>query len=186
MDTVLMSFELYTGGFIAHVAFEDSDIKTRAQGFLSSITNSFEAVLRRNVEVKLSLLEDSLEHEPINEIPVNQENKSTCSNVSTSMEDSKSDIPLQKTESVILEQISKNASLQASDKGTPQSMSNLRPERNQVLPQDELNDEMTKLNMNDEVAPQKDQVVQNADHCPISPSLLHNTTFGNSVRKDNK
>ncbi|XP_047945482.1 protein STICHEL-like [Salvia hispanica] len=182
----LVSISEMKGGFIAHIAFEDSDIKTRAQGFLSSITNSFEAVLRRNVEVKLSLQEDSLDHKLMNEIPINQENKSTCSNVSTSMEDSKSDIPVQKTESIILEQISKNASLQASDKGTPQSVRNLRPERNQVLPQDELNHEMEKLNMNDEVAPQKDQVVQNADHCPISPSLLHNTTFGNSFRNDNK
>ncbi|KAL1564890.1 protein STICHEL-like [Salvia divinorum] len=181
----LVSISETKGGFIAHVAFEDSDIKTRAKGFLSSITNSFETVLRCNVEVKLSLLDDSLDHKPINDIPINRENKSTCSNVSMSMEDSKSDIPLQRAEPITLEQLSKNASLQASDKGTPQATSNLRPERNQVLPQDELIHEMKTLKLNDEVAPQKDQVVQTVDHRPISPSLLHNTTFGNSFHKDN-
>ncbi|XP_057786146.1 protein STICHEL-like isoform X1 [Salvia miltiorrhiza] len=213
----LVSISETKGGFIAHIAFEDSDIKTRAQGFLSSITNSFEVVLRCNVEVKISLLRDSLDHKLTNEILINRENKSTRSNATgdnsdldlrldllkvsresfESMEDSKSDIPLQRTESIIHEQISKTASLQASDKGTPQSTSNMRPERNQVLPQDgmdvplqhwgdKLNHEMKTLKMNNEVAPQKEQVVKNMDHCPISPSLLHDSTFASSSSKDNK
>ncbi|GER38937.1 replication factor C / DNA polymerase IIIgamma-tau subunit [Striga asiatica] len=46
------------GGFVAFIAFEDANIKTRAEGFLSSLTNSFEIILRTNVEVKLILLQE--------------------------------------------------------------------------------------------------------------------------------
>lgn len=178
------------------------------------------------MEVKIGLLRGSSDHNLINGIPTNRENKSTCSdatgnkydldlrqdllkisrdsfdgmesvsgNASIIMEDSKSDIPLQ---SIIHEQGSKTASLQASsDKGTPGSTSHLKPERNQVLPRDgmdapsqhcgnELNHEIKTIKMNDELAPQNDQVVKNVDHCPISPSLLHNSTSSNSFSKDNK
>ncbi|URE43227.1 DNA polymerase III subunits gamma and tau domain III [Musa troglodytarum] len=44
-----------TGTLVALIAFEDDKIKTRAERFLSSITNSFEIVFRRNVEVRMVL-----------------------------------------------------------------------------------------------------------------------------------
>lgn len=222
-------------------------MKTRAEGFLSSITSSLEVVLRRNVEVKISLLQDSLDPKLINRIPVTTENRSTCSNAtrvssdlesrrdplkisresfdmsqghqekgtesvsgnaSTGMDDSKSDLPMRRIESIIHEQGLETGCLQASDKGTPGSMSHSRPERNQVLPQDgvdhpnqlqatdsldvstqrwedELIDGMKTLKMKEGMAHQKDQIVMKIDHCPISPSLLHNSTFANSFSKDN-
>ncbi|URE43225.1 DNA polymerase III subunits gamma and tau domain III [Musa troglodytarum] len=43
------------GTLVALIAFEDDKIKTRAERFLSSITNSFEIVFRRNVEVRMVL-----------------------------------------------------------------------------------------------------------------------------------
>ncbi|KAL8467054.1 hypothetical protein ACS0TY_035948 [Phlomoides rotata] len=49
---ILVSLNPLSGGIVAHIAFDDSNIKTRAEGFLSSITNSFEVVLQCNVEVK--------------------------------------------------------------------------------------------------------------------------------------
>ncbi|WOL02395.1 protein STICHEL-like [Canna indica] len=41
---------------VVFIAFEDDKIKTRAERFLSSITNSFEIVLSQNVEVRMGLI----------------------------------------------------------------------------------------------------------------------------------
>lgn len=49
---------LLAGILVAYVAFGDSNIKSRAERFLSSITNSIEIVLRCNVEVRIILLPD--------------------------------------------------------------------------------------------------------------------------------
>lgn len=59
---MLLSFTvlyiLFAGAFVAYVAFGNIDIKLRAERFLSSITNSFEIVLQRNIEVRIVLLTD--------------------------------------------------------------------------------------------------------------------------------
>ncbi|KAG8364021.1 hypothetical protein BUALT_Bualt19G0082900 [Buddleja alternifolia] len=219
----LVSISEVKGGFIAHIAFGDQYIKTRAEGFLSSITNSFEIVLRRNVEVKIILLPDSLpQNQTDKKIVMNPETKSMRSisadldlqmenaNTGTSKE-MKSNIPVQRIESIIREQRLETAWLQAMEKGTPGTMSRLKPERNQVLPQDgsynsyelepvnltelplqqqwedELNHEIKALKINDgrTVAPQKDQIAKRAEHYPISPSLLHNSSFVSNFSKDN-
>ncbi|XP_042433279.1 protein STICHEL-like [Zingiber officinale] len=52
----LISITDNEGTLIVLITFEDDKIKTRAERFLSSITNSFEMVLKQNVEVRLSLL----------------------------------------------------------------------------------------------------------------------------------
>ncbi|XP_039802503.1 protein STICHEL-like isoform X2 [Panicum virgatum] len=49
----LVSIKQFEGHAIAFIAFEDCEIKSRAQRFLSSITNSIETVLECNVEVKM-------------------------------------------------------------------------------------------------------------------------------------
>uniref|UniRef100_A0A0E0F453 Uncharacterized protein n=1 Tax=Oryza meridionalis TaxID=40149 RepID=A0A0E0F453_9ORYZ len=46
--------------YIAFIAFEGSDIKSRAQRFTSSIRNSMETVLRCNVEVRIGLMPELL------------------------------------------------------------------------------------------------------------------------------
>ncbi|KAL2513856.1 Protein STICHEL [Forsythia ovata] len=245
----LVSISEVKGGFVAYVAFEDSNIKTRAEGFLSSITNSFEIVLRRNVEVKIIMLPDSFGQKQMDTaIVMNQENKSACSNkiegnidldsrqeplkVSrgsfnepedhitrplesaaqsgklSSSKMSKSEIPQQRIESIIREQRLETAWLQAMEKGTPGSLSRLKPEKNQVLPQDgidhqnemeslnsvdfplqhwedELNHEIKALKINEAIAPQKDHTVKRNDHYPISPSLLHNSSFASNFNEHN-
>ncbi|KAG6408650.1 hypothetical protein SASPL_131668 [Salvia splendens] len=176
------------GGFIAHIAFDDSNIKTRAEGFLSSITNVFELVLRRNVEVKISVLHRV---------------KPSVADVSTS-EDGKSDLPLRRIESIIHEQRLETAWLQAMDRGAAGS-SHSKPETNQVLPQDgidhpnelkskdsldrplqqwedELHREIKVLKINDGMSHQKDQKVKKIGHYPISPSLLHNSSFPDNIK----
>ncbi|KAL0364949.1 UNVERIFIED_CONTAM: protein STICHEL [Sesamum angustifolium] len=243
----LISLSEMKGGFVAHVAFGDSNIKTRAEGFLSSITNSFEIVLRRNVEVKIILLQDILGQKLIDGNSTNPD-KSTHSNITgvnsdldlrqdlskvsrgsfnvteghqtppldsvagdanlSTSKDSNSDIPLRRIESIIHEQRLETAWLQAMDKGTPGSMSRLKPERNQVLPQngldhpnelesmnsvnvpvplqhweDELNHEIKALKINDGMTHQKDQTVNMLDQCPISPSLLHNSSIAGNFSK---
>lgn len=50
------SMALDAGVLVAYIAFRDVDVKSRAEGFLSSITNSMEIVLRQNVEVRLGLV----------------------------------------------------------------------------------------------------------------------------------
>ncbi|KAK4424457.1 protein STICHEL [Sesamum alatum] len=228
------------GGFVAHVAFGDRNVKTRAEGFLSSITNSFEIVLQRNVDVKIIILPDTLlQKQTDRNTATNLENKATRLNVAVSNSDlnfhpepsklstgsfnvdcisgnatmsaskeSKTGIPVKRIESIIHEQRLETAWLQAMEKGTPGSMSRLKPERNQVLPQDgtyppnrldamnsadvpvqhwedELNHEINALKISDGVAPQKDQIGRRIDHYPISPSLLHNSSFASNFSKDN-
>ncbi|XP_011092246.1 protein STICHEL isoform X2 [Sesamum indicum] len=237
------------GGFVAHVAFGDRNIKTRAEGFLSSITNSFEMVLQRNVDVKIIILPDTLlQKQTDKSTATNLENKSTRLNVAVSncdlnfhqepsklstgsfniygshqmkpfdsiagnptmsaSKENKSGIPVKRIESIIHEQRLETAWLQAMEKGTPGSMSHLKPERNQVLPQDstyppnqleamnstdvsvqhwedELNHEIKALKISDGAVPQKDQIGRRIDHYPISPSLLHNSSFASNFSKEN-
>ncbi|KAJ0977198.1 hypothetical protein J5N97_012672 [Dioscorea zingiberensis] len=52
----LVSITESKGALIAFIGFLDDDVKSRAERFLSSITNSFEIVLRHNVEVKMGLM----------------------------------------------------------------------------------------------------------------------------------
>ncbi|KAG9146569.1 hypothetical protein Leryth_022826 [Lithospermum erythrorhizon] len=52
----LVSISQVKGVFVAYITFNDSDIKTRVERFLSSITNAFEYVLRSNVEVNIVML----------------------------------------------------------------------------------------------------------------------------------
>ncbi|KAL0348182.1 UNVERIFIED_CONTAM: protein STICHEL [Sesamum angustifolium] len=237
------------GGFVAHVAFGDRNIKARAEGFLSSITNSFELVLQRNVDVKIIILPDTLlQKQTDKNTATHLENKSSCLNIPignsdlnfhreplklstgsfnisgshqmkpfdcatgnatmSASKESKSGIPVKRIESIIHEQRLETAWLQAMEKGTPGSMSHLKPERNQVLPQDgtyppnqleamnstdasvqhwedKLNNEIKALKISDGVVPQKDQIGRRIEHYPISPSLLHNSSFASNFSKEN-
>ena len=114
---------------------------------------------------------------------------------------------MQRIESIIREQRLETAWLQASEKGTPGSLIRLKPERNQVLPQDgtyhhnqmesmnsvnldsqhwedELNREINVLKINDGKALQKDQIGKRVDHYPMSPSLLHDSSFVGNFSKE--
>lgn len=120
-----------------------------------------------------------------------------------SSKESRQEIPMQRIESIIREQRLETAWLQAAEKGTPGSLSLLKPEKNQVLPQEvyrqsnlgsmnssafssqqwdeELNRELKILKTNDGQEIQKDQIGRRADHYPVSPSLLHD----NNLSKEN-
>ncbi|PSS29098.1 Protein STICHEL like [Actinidia chinensis var. chinensis] len=264
----LISISEVEGLFIAYVAFGDKDVKTRAERFLSSITNSFETVLQYNVEVRIILLPDgeisinsgktvtlpdSLGRKQIDKTEViNRERKAICSNSmggysdldlrqeplkvlrgnfdgsegklrgtvqtaagspiplaegNTKMGVIKERIPMQRIESIIREHRLETAWLQAVEKGTPGSLSHLKPEKNQILPQegiypqnqtkstnsvdlssqcweDELNHEIKVLKINDGKAAQMDQIGKRIDHCPISPSLLHDSSFMGNFSKE--
>ncbi|GJT04444.1 hypothetical protein Tco_0838906 [Tanacetum coccineum] len=152
------------GTLVAYIVFRNKDIKSRAERFLSSITNSFETVLRRNIEVKIILLSDN-ETTPDSGEPDVPTNGLTQKQIgSTAMDDcsvsnshkeplmvsgsplvlaegsalkgKKSGNPVQRIESIIHEQRLETAWLQTAEKGTPGSLNRLKPERNQVLPQD--------------------------------------------------
>ncbi|XP_015054909.1 protein STICHEL [Solanum pennellii] len=248
----LLSISEVEGGFVAHIAFRDSKVKLRAERFLSSITNSFETILRSNVEVRLVLLPDgetsddsvkpitlinsgglkqmgsqnnmvkreiavSSNQDPLQvsrssfndpESKMVETFESASGNAGTSSsKEGISEIPVQRIESIIREQRLETAWLQAMEKGTPGSMSRLKPERNQVLPQDglyhnnqlepinsrelssqhwhdDLNEEIRSLKMIDGKAVQKDQTSKKGDSYPISPSLLHNGIYGSNFSKE--
>ncbi|KAK4846413.1 hypothetical protein QYF36_016933 [Acer negundo] len=261
----LWSISEVEGVLIAYIAFGDGDIKSRAERFLSSITNSIETVLRRNVEVRIILLSDGEASMKQTETTVvDRERKADNDNHSDSdslqlpqkasrgsfndldsklvgaedysnsspfragtfqsaggslellaegssdiggTKERKQAIPMQRIESIIREQRLETAWLQATEKGTPGSLNQLRPEKNQVLPQegiyhqnridsvlssalssqqweDELNQELKVLKLNDERF-QKDQNGKMADHYPMSPSLLHDTSFMGNFSKEN-
>ncbi|KAJ6427821.1 hypothetical protein OIU84_023261 [Salix udensis] len=234
----LLSISEVDGALAVYVAFEDQDIKARAERFLSSITNSIEIVLRRNVEVRIILVSDGLD----SVIYVNQSElqeghrqadttlaielgkKANCSGAVVGYSDSdfqefpklskgsfndvnaensgerKQEMPMQRIESIIREQRLETAWLQAAEKGTPGSLSRLKPEKNQVLPQedtyqqsqidsigsvvpssqtweDELNHELKVLKMQNRRVHHKDQIGNMVDHYPISPSLLHGSSY---------
>ncbi|KAJ7967917.1 protein STICHEL [Quillaja saponaria] len=118
------------------------------------------------------------------------------------------EIPMLRIESVICEQRLETAWLQAVEKGTPGSLSHLRPEKNQVLPQDsiyckdqmesidstrfssqhwedELNNELKVLKVSNGGVLEKDQIGRRFDSCPMSPSLLHDSSLAANSSKDN-
>ncbi|XP_008781968.1 protein STICHEL [Phoenix dactylifera] len=65
----LVSITEHEGILVAFMAFEDKNIKPRAERFLRSITNSMEIVLRQNVEVRLGLLTETfMSNSPINNL----------------------------------------------------------------------------------------------------------------------
>ncbi|CAA0840050.1 Protein STICHEL [Striga hermonthica] len=222
------------GGFVAFIAFEDAIIKTRAEGFLSSLTNSFEIVLRSNVEVKLILLQEDFPGQKPS-IPMNLQKKPThldasvskpdlnslegpsqlsrtsfnasmdhhtqpvesiSTNACTSIpNDNNSDIiiPPGRIESIIDEQRLETAWLQTMDRSSLRLRSFSKPEQQQVLRQngvddlneldslssvdvklhyreDRLNHEIKAVNINGDTTGQK---VRRNGGCPISPSVLH-------------
>ncbi|CAH9112041.1 unnamed protein product [Cuscuta epithymum] len=205
----LISISEIEGVLVAHVAFRDNVIKTRVERFLSSITNSFENVLRRNVDVRLILLpEGEGETETSAAAAANTSNLMTLLD-SSPKHPAEATVPAQRIESIIREQRLETAWLQAMEKGAtpgPSSLSRLNkpPERNQVLPQDnhsvhpmsttsldvdELHEELKNLRISDEkkVKTTRDLNTKRVDHCPISPSLLHGTSGYASINngKDN-
>ncbi|XP_008452189.2 protein STICHEL [Cucumis melo] len=238
----LLSISESEGTLIAYIAFEDVDIKSRAERFLSSITNSMEMVLRCNVEVRIILLPDgeastaaklSEGVEPDKERKTSNPNAmegysnrslmldATYQSTSDSSQlpaesnhqndgsrDRRQEIPMQRIESIIREQRLETAWLQAMEKGTPGSLSRLKPEKNQVLPQDgsyykdqmdemnstggssrkwedELNRELKVLKVGDDILAQKEQVGRRADRYAISPSILHDGSMVGNSNKDN-
>ncbi|XP_020230658.1 protein STICHEL [Cajanus cajan] len=116
------------------------------------------------------------------------------------------DNPMQRIESIIREQRLETAWLQAVEKGSPGSLSRLRPEKNQVLPQngvdsiesmdstrfcshqhweEDSNNEVKVLSLINGRVPQKDQIGRKADRYPMSPSLLHDNSLASISGKDN-
>ncbi|XP_011011711.1 PREDICTED: protein STICHEL-like isoform X2 [Populus euphratica] len=234
----LLSISEVDGALAVYVAFEDEDIKARAERFLSSITNSIEIVLRCNVEVRIVLVSDGLDsliyanQSELQEghrqteatLAIEQGGKANWPGPSgavvgysdlESQEESaklsrgsfndanageKQEMPMQRIESIIHEQRLETAWLQVAEKGTPGSLSRLKPEKNQVLPQedtyqqnqresidsatlssqkweDELNHELKVLKMQDQRVLHKDQIGKMVDYYPMSPSLLHGSSY---------
>ena len=226
---------LLAGALAVYVAFEDEDIKARAERFLSSITNSIEIVLRCNVEVRIVLVSDGLDSLIYaNQSELQEGHRQTETTLANerggkanwsgavvgysdleSQEESaklsrgsfndanageKQEMPMQRIESIIREQRLETAWLQVAEKGTPGSLSHLKPEKNQVLPQedtyqqnqmesidsatlssqkweDELNHELKVLKMQDQRVLRKDQIGKMVDYYPMSPSLLHGSSY---------
>ncbi|KAM1120553.1 hypothetical protein ACFXTH_044675 [Malus domestica] len=244
----LVSISEAEGVLVAYVTFEDGSIKSRVERFVSSITNSMEVVLRRNVEVRIvhlpggeaSLNGPSPVHLPGTVAAILRERKRVGSNAtdgysncslfldethkSTSdssdviaegngqasvTRESRQEIPMQRIESIIRDQRLETAWLQVAEKGTPGSLSHLKPEKNQVLPQDGtyyedqmeslnsmrlssqhgedgLNPEVKILKVNSGRDIPKDPLGRRVDRYPMSPSLLHDSNFVGNSNKDNQ
>ncbi|XP_058752862.1 protein STICHEL-like [Vicia villosa] len=235
----LVSISEVQGVLVAYVAFGDEDIKLRVERFLSSITNSLEIVLRRIVEVRIILLPDGEGENQVNLPPGLKQAASLLASedeqrrghmngtVSYSslhqsalgssdiltegngVKERRRDNPVQRIESIIREQRLETAWLQAVEKGSPGSLSRLRPEKNQVLPQDGAycvssmesmdslrfssqqhredgaNSDLKILGLkNGRVLP-KDQIGKRSDSHPMSPSILHNSSLATMSVKDN-
>ncbi|XP_074382556.1 protein STICHEL-like [Apium graveolens] len=241
----LVSISEAEGAIVAYIAFTNSNIKLRAERFLSSITNSLEIVLRRNVEVRIVLLREDdpcinserqlalvdpmvkghetqvpfkLPRGSFNDTDVMLAGKFQLTSESPSLLVDENDeingskerdyvVPAKRIESIIHEQRLETAWLQTAEKGTPGMLNRSKPERNQVLPQDgvyhqnemdfmnpetltsqhwedELKDEISALKMYNGKEAQKGQVGKKIDHYPMSPSLLHNSSYNSNFSKE--
>lgn len=161
----LVSLSVVEGVVVAYIAFGDREIKSRAERFVSSVTNSFEIVLRRNVEIRI-ILETETSDE--------RGRKSVYNNSNTDLDERqdkmKHQIPMQRIESIIREQRLETAWLQTAEKSTP---GRLKLDKNQIMPQEtnSLDSDETK-NFKQTSPP-----LQRLDHYPMSPSLLHSSSF---------
>ncbi|KAI3863454.1 hypothetical protein MKX03_005919 [Papaver bracteatum] len=260
----LVSISKIKGLMIASIQFNDEDIKSRAEGFLSSITNSIEVVLRHNVEVKVGLLAEgeasintgkplsfanssmALQETEANKMKTEQGNfrykgnghshpdllreldllAKEFSNGSESnlpsrvleqirhssfqedgnprkhyMKERKQDTTPQRVENIIQERRMDSAYLKTAERGSTESLSRLKPEKNQILPEDGISghnqavkvavgissqDWDTELNheLNGGRHFLKEQGGQMFDRWPMSPSLLHDNSISKS-KKDN-
>ncbi|CAI0376833.1 unnamed protein product [Linum tenue] len=174
----LLSIAEVEGVLVVYIAFIDREIKARAERFMSSITNSIEMVLRRNVEVKIILVSDA-------DFLVNGSHQSEPKTDGNDMKETGAGIPMQRIESIIREQRLETAWLQTVEKGgTPGTISRLKPEKNQVLPQEGIyHHQVLKMQEPKEVLI-KDQLGRRAGHTPMSPSMLHNNDFTNFSNKE--
>lgn len=145
-------------------------------------------VLRRNVEVRIILLPET---ELLNPNQTRQRAMTTSSECGSG-EESENEIPRKRIETIIQEQRLETEWLQ-------RTQGRLKPERNQVLPQEDtnhhhqpnigsaissgLNNEVKVLKICEMGEFQENQTGKRMEHCPVSPSLLHNSNFTND--KDN-
>lgn len=60
----LLSITETEGALVASIVFEDGNIKSRAERYLSSITNSIEIVLQHNVKVRIGLMSENVIKRP--------------------------------------------------------------------------------------------------------------------------
>ncbi|CAN7098434.1 unnamed protein product [Brassica rapa subsp. narinosa] len=179
----LLSISEVKGILVAYIAFGDREIKLRAEGFVRSITNMIETVLRRNVEVRMILLSET-------ELLSSKRTRETEVADSSDTE-SGYEVPMKRIETIIQEQRLETERLQR----TPGSQGLLKPERNQVSPQEDtsyhhhqpnigsavssgLNNEVLKICKMDEA--QENQTGKRMEHCPVSPSILHDSNFTNN------
>ncbi|XP_071698675.1 protein STICHEL-like [Rutidosis leptorrhynchoides] len=182
----LVSVSEDKGTLVAYIVFRNKDIKSRAERFLSSITNSFEIVLHHNVEVRITLLSDDVTT-PKNGQPVvvptakstSIDNRSHPDSLQEPIKFTKTGNPVHRIESIIHEQRLETAWLQTAEKVTPGSFNRFKPERNQVLPQDGIGHLISQQQLEDEVTRELNLLKINGEKAlskehNISPSLLHN------------
>ncbi|KAJ4795682.1 DNA polymerase III subunit gamma/tau [Rhynchospora pubera] len=163
----LVSINEDEGVLIACIAFEDSEIKSRAERYLSSITNSIETVLKRNVKVRMGVMSDSITRLMSRSGP-----GSSFSRGNPNTSDGSSQKRLE------------NAWLQAGMASQP------KPEKNQVLPQnsgsqskvqldEEISREIKALNIGGEIVKE-----QGENGFAMSPSLLHSKNYTTNLDKE--
>ncbi|CDY15837.1 BnaC02g34560D [Brassica napus] len=185
----LISISEVEGILVSYIAFGETEIKTRAERFLSSITNSMEMVLRRSVEVRILLLpETELLVVPYQTGKPDMTNKVGDLHAAPDLgvgnsEEGRSKIPMQRIESIIREQRLETAWLQTADKDTPGLLTRIKPERNQILPQEDTYRQPSALLRIGENGEIQENLTGRGEHCPLSPSLLHDSKFGH--KKDN-
>ncbi|MCL7035248.1 hypothetical protein MKW94_017996 [Papaver nudicaule] len=257
----LVSISKIKGIMIASIQFNDEDIKSRAEGFLSSITNSIENVLRHRVEVKIGVLAKgeasinavkplnfskspmALEETEANKIKTEERNIQYKGNghshpdllqeldllakeISNGSESNlpsrvleqirysalqedwnprrperKQDTPPQRAENIIEERRMESAYLKTAERGSSESLSRLKPEKNQILPEDDIYGHNQAVKVAVGISSQnwdaelnhelnggrrfpKEQGGQRFDCWPMSPSLLHDNSLSRS-RKEN-
>ncbi|KAK1402407.1 Protein STICHEL like [Heracleum sosnowskyi] len=175
VDPMVKEHEIQVPQNLSRASFNDSNVKL--PGNFQSISNSLHLLIDDNAEVN-----GTKERKPV--------------------------VPAPRMESIIHQQRLETAWLQTAEKVTPGSLNHSKPERNQVLPQDEvysrnemdfmdpasftsqhwedeLKDDISALKVYDvKEATQKSQAAERSDLYPMSPSLLHHSSYASDLSKE--
>lgn len=182
------------GRFVAHVAFRDDNTKRQAEAFLNSITNSFEVVLRRNmdVQVQVILLPDPASRiSTDNNTVTNLESRSTCLNILTRGSETGEEPSKVSRRSFRVCKSPEIEPLGSAYGNTNTSTSKLNEIpticRNMLAQHQEEKSkvDMTALNIEDGTASQKHRLTNRTDHIPVSPCLLRNPNLSRNLSKNN-
>ncbi|XP_051144989.1 protein STICHEL-like [Andrographis paniculata] len=188
----LVSISEAKGRLLVHIAFVDKSIKLRAEGFLSSITNSLEVVLQQSVEVRIALLpepthrsQSDKDESIVSVSDAGDPDPNTCHGPMQARIDSFSMVHQHRMETAWKQAVAKKPEtdhILCRDHVPLQSRNStdVRPSQNHW--EDELCHELNALKLNNGIV---SRMARRLDQAPIPPCSLHSSSFASNFHEEN-